>query len=63
MRKERLTLYVSDETRERSARLLEAVKEEPPWMVPSMSRNAWLNILLSRGMASLEAEVRFAQES
>jgi len=63
MRKERLTLYVSDETRERSARLLEAVREESPWLVPSMSRNAWLNILLSRGMASLEAEVKSAQES
>lgn len=63
MRKERLTLYVSDETRERSARLLEAVREESPWLVPSMSRNAWLNILLSRGMASLEAEVKSAQEA
>ena len=63
MKKERLTLYVSDETRERSARLLEAVKEETPWMLPPLSRNAWLNILLSRGMASLEAEIHAAQEA
>ena len=62
MRNERLTLYVSAEMRERSTRLLEAMREESLW-VPPMSRNAWLNLLLERGLTVVEREVRSAQEA
>jgi|DEB0MinimDraft_4_1074332.scaffolds.fasta_scaffold19940_2 hypothetical protein len=62
MRNNRLTLYLSDETSERSARLLDAVREENLWL-PPMSRNSWLNLLLERGLAVVEREVRSAQEA
>jgi|TARA_R110000824_G_scaffold28953_1_gene96960 hypothetical protein len=61
-RTERITLYISEEKRDRARRLKAAMKEENIHF-PVVSQNAWLNLILDAGLEAMIADCRLHQEA
>ncbi len=60
-RSQRITLYITEEKRDRARRLKEAFLEEGNYF-PMVSTNAWLNLILDAGLDALTIKCRHAQE-
>ena len=60
-RSQRITLYITEEKRDRARRLKEAFLEEGNYF-PTVSTNAWLNLILDAGLDALTVKCRHAQE-
>mgnify|MGYP003136332445 FL=1 len=59
-KKERFTLYLTEDQAHRAATLLRVFHEEQVG-VPEMSKNAWFGVLLDAGLERLELEARAIQ--